>query len=316
MNTSVVYIYTPQKYPLNFLRLRKFVFDLRMKMRGRSNGPEEVLKSISAHAKIRRTRNLKRIPLSSSVWIPDNEENVLKYADREQLKTRRVLLGPNVRQHNPMLAALFHDLNEKIALVPSESMKNILMSMDGRYEPAQIFVWAAGVDASYWEPSRVDKEKSVLIYCKGKYSQESIDCLIRKLHLRGFQVEILIYGKYKQKIFKDLLNKASFVIWIGHTETQGLAQFQAWSMNVPTLISNLDIQTRNGERGALVSPAPFLTEMTGVITLEREITNTEIDSFIKNLDQFQPRKWIIENGSTFKAFTEFLSVYEIDQNVN
>jgi hypothetical protein len=287
-----------------------------MKIRGRSNGPEEVLKSISAHARIRRTRNLKRIPLTASVWIPDNEENILKYADREQLKTRKVLLGPNVRQHNPILGALFHDLEQKIALVPSESMKNILMSMDARYESAQIIVWAAGVDTSYWKSSPMSKEKSVLIYCKGIYSQESVDSLVKKLRLRGFQADILIYGNYKQRKFKEILNKVSFVIWIGHTETQGLAQFQAWSMNVPTLISNLDVQTRNGERGTLVSPAPFLNEMTGVISLDREITNTELDLFINNLDQFQPRKWIMENGSTLKAFTEFLSIYEINKHVN
>jgi glycosyltransferase involved in cell wall biosynthesis len=284
-----------------------------MRLIGRSNGPNEVLKSLSKYAVLVRKRKLDQIPESHSIWVPDNELNFIKYGEMNTLKTRRLILGPNVRQYEPELSSIFLGHPTSVAVVPSDSMKEILIAIDNRFANEDVEVWPAGIDVEYWRPN--NSEKSLVpIYIKGATTQSHIVEIEGYIRQHGFETAILRYGEYKQKQYRKILRKSAFIIWIGHTETQGIAQFQAWSMNVPTLVSNLPAETLSGERGELVSPAPFLTESTGMISRSRMISPIELFEFIRNLDSYSPRNWVLENASQKRAFEKFMKIYTLDDN--
>lgn len=146
MGHRKIYIYSPRRYIFDTTLLRKHVYDTRMRLIGRSNGPNEVLKSLSKYAVLVRKRKLDQIPESHSIWVPDNELNFIKYGEMNTLKTRRLILGPNVRQYEPELSSIFLGHPTSVAVVPSDSMKEILIAIDNRFANEDVEVWPAGID--------------------------------------------------------------------------------------------------------------------------------------------------------------------------
>jgi hypothetical protein len=169
-------------------------------------------------------------------------------------------------------------------------------------------VWFSGVDTKYWCPREERESNLVLVYQKGPDSDLPSRKVIQILKEKGLAFELLTYGKYKQSTYLQLLQNAKFVIWIGHTETQGLAQFQAWSMNVPTLVSELDGKRLSEKDGVHASPSPFLNDSCGRQSALREISSGEIQNFIDDLNKFTPRKWILDNAEFWMRTEELMAI--------
>jgi glycosyltransferase involved in cell wall biosynthesis len=88
------------------------------------------------------------------------------------------------------------------------------------------------------------------------------------------------------------LNDCVALVYIGKSESQGIALLEAWAMNVPTFVykANNPISITS-EHGTLIlgpdqySAAPYLTDERGLFWSNV----SELGSYLKDINHFSPR---------------------------
>lgn len=166
----------------------------------------------------------------------------------------------------------------------------------------KIVIWTVGVDFNYWQPLALKQETSnskVIIYVK---SQD--DLLVNEVKLllkkSGFLFSIITYGCYSEEHYRKELQSSVALIYIGKSESQGIALLEAWAMNVPTFVYNAkEAMVIQSEAGAIYlqennySTAPYLTEERGLFWN----TTSELQSHLSAIAKFAPRS----NSEMFSA---------------
>lgn len=274
-----------------------------------SDGPAEVQLSVkplkeSAYIKV---KNSNALPMNRNLWIGSGivtkvlVENVIKS------NPRKLVLGPNIDIHDLQVRRLFDEVSDSIFLVPSIWVKNFYVTQL-HIDPDRVKVWAAGVDTQKWSPSG-SKQKLVLIYIKGEFGEAAIS-MKEALRRIGLESHILKYGNYSQTEYLKLLGRAHFAVFLTGTESQGMAQFQSWSMDVPTLVL---AQTKYhspavSPEGVEASSSPYLTEKTGLFFHDLEDLNS-LERFIEILETFSPRLWLQSNFTLSASSQNFLELF-------
>ena len=220
----------------------------------------------------------------------------------------KIMAGPNFYPDEPLL------LNPMVRnyLVPSHWCLNLIENSN---LAAKTKVWPVGIDSDYWKPSYSEKEKNSstkagLIYLKSKSSKaDSLENSINKTI--GIKWKTIRYGTYKPSDLRRALADVDFCVYLGDSESQGIAQFACWSMNIPTFVFNsnerirIQMNTKSIELDSnQYCVAPYLSPATGSLWSEEK----ELENLI-NLDlakSFSPRKWIIENASPSRWSNEYL----------
>jgi hypothetical protein len=309
----------PDLHPIFEIRLPKIVnlsttlYELlqfiKVRRKGISDGPAEVNRSLSSLKQSGeiRAKRLGRIPRNSRVWIGSGPIVKSKLENVKFLRPAKFILGPNLDIHNPHVRTLLEGIENAIFLVPSEWVLNYYVEVLG-IAHSKIQVWAAGVNTEMWKP-RDTKKNMVLIYQKGNYQEFGVQ-ISKILNLLGYEVSILRYGTYAQSTYLDLLNRCKFAVFLSGTESQGLAQFQAWSMDVPTFVlaQRSYIDPKSSDRIIAASSSPYLTDATGSF-FEMRDAEASIHKFVEKLDSFAPRKWVLANYSDDKTAKEFLQLF-------
>lgn len=176
----------------------------------------------------------------------------------------------------------------------------------------RIAIWPAGVDPEYWKPNekRVAGEtKNVLVYVKGAPREMAIavENLLRKY---DWQPLCINYGSYTVAQYKDALLKSDFAVFLGGTESQGIALAEAWAMDVPTLVYNTRKLFYRGRQFSMASYCPYLTEKTGIDWRELD----ELEGLIKVMPycfgEFTPRAWVLDNMTDEVCAKKMLNIVE------
>jgi len=297
-----------QSRKLSLPEIRSSVYDFRQKMIGKSNGPREVRKLINYQSYFGRVGELKANKIVDSIWVPGNEELLMRLL-RSNISAQKLFIGPNVAAEKPKLSELIlRNVNSRV-LVPSESMKDILLDRKLGYLPENLLIWFAGVDHKYWHPDVNANKHFVLVYQKGPDSEDRVKLVVESLRSLNLQFVIIKYGEYRQGEYLRLLNECKFVIWVGHTETQGIAQFQAWAMNVPTLVSGLPKKRLEERDGFMASAAPYLSSSTGILARKEQPSLEEITLMNESLENLSPRLWIIDNATQEIAISNLVKIF-------
>jgi hypothetical protein len=233
-----------------------------------------------------------------------------------QISSNRILLGPNIDfllERNLRMLGFFPQAH---LVVPSEWVIGVLKS-DPYLKNRKFVIWAAGVDINFWSCKDEFETitRSVLIYIKGEIEVDTLDQVKLTLEDLGYSYQVIEYGFYDNYFFRNELKKSDFAIWLGSTESQGIAQFQAWAMGVPTLIQRKDIYVV-GKDAFLSSSSPYLSQQTGCFTKTEEITPEDINEFVSTLSLRSPRVWI-ENNATIEIAGEKLKkcFHEVDLGI-
>jgi len=158
--------------------------------------------------------------------------------------------------------------------------------------------WPAGVDTSYWAPSPPAGELTkVLIFNKqAKGPVGPISAYIPLLQRRGYQVEVIVYGKYMPDQYLRMLRQSCLMVGFVTDESQGLAWAEAWSTDVPTLLWFQDHDTYQGRTFAS-STAPYLSAKTGLFFSSLVEFESVLTQWESSRQEFQPRQWVLENMS-------------------
>ena len=211
-------------------------------------------------------------------------------------RIKRLFAGPNVAMLPSEITSLPSSNKIDIYLHPCQWVINWWNSIDPEF-PIKQHVWVAGVDTEFWQSplKKKSRQKSVLIY-KKKCPDEIFQSCIRIAKSMGLDVFKIRYGSYSIKEYKAKLGQVDFVIYLSESESQGIALFESWSCNIPTLVWDRGFFKWEGY-SASASSAPYLTNMTGHCFSGAEELEQSIQYMLDNLDEFQPRSWVLKYGS-------------------
>jgi len=165
------------------------------------------------------------------------------------------------------------------------------------------FCWAAGVDTAVWRPlDGSTPSRLILIFDKRHETDDPTRTLPYQEYLRGlgWQVEVLTRCgsiKYTAQQYRGMLQQSALMVgFTMYPESQGIAWAEAWSCNVPTLISQFEFHSYKGRRYR-GSAAPFLTPATGLFFNDLDHFKEQFAHWQTHRDQFMPRKWVLEHMS-------------------
>ena len=283
-------------------------------MKSRSSGPREVELSLLAHPNTRLWKKFNQRATSSKfVLILSDFLDELPQGLKDSLSGKEVLIGPNIdftSERNIQQLKYFPGAG---FLAPTSwPLKIIAAHAD--IDEKNMYSWFAGVDSDRWKPSKtVIKDVYVLLYVKDFSAQSEIqECkqYFENQQINYFQLE---YGKYTNDLFRSTLAKTSHMVVIGGTESQGIAHFQAWSMNVPTLVSRRETHEFAGKLYP-ASSSPYLNDQTGQFSTHSSIEIQDLDSFLSEARSFSPREWILANATIEIAFQNLCAIFNLQSS--
>jgi len=223
-------------------------------------------------------------------------------------KIKKIIAGPNIVITPEDAGSIL--LNEAIDLVivPSQWVKDFYASFKPGFGE-RIGVWAAGVEnpKDFQEKPR----ERCLIY-KKNVDENLFNFILKYLKSQSIEYKTIKYGKYKREEYFDLLEKVKFAIFLSKSESQGLALQEAWMRNVPTLVWNRGYWQYKKYKWQGSSSAPYLTEDCGIFFKDRNDFKNKFNIFIKNLSNFKPRKYSLENFTdeiTAKNYLKIINNY-------
>jgi hypothetical protein len=281
----------------------------------RLSGPASVLNSITNHSS--RTEflvvsNLEFIESGSYVWI--QEGNLWEIKDKDVLSlsmcASRVVLGPNIDWYNTKNLEFLTFLDSPVLLAPSSWVVRALQTC---LPKSDIRIWPAGVDCEYWQPLPGLK-KWIIFYVKNLKYLDHVRVLRQKLQMLGHNAKIVVYGQYTQNRYRKILMTSVAVIWIGQTESQGIALAETWAMDVPTMIFGDNLWVSPSGELFESSPAPYFSSKCGQISKFENLTTDGILDFITNMrhSQYSPRSYVLQNFNILKQKRELQGIFEDD----
>ncbi|HBU06928.1 MAG TPA: hypothetical protein DEB09_02500 [Candidatus Magasanikbacteria bacterium] len=234
--------------------------------------------------------------LGDTVYIPGGYQ-ALKWAIKmkKKGKIKKLITGPNQvitpADNNGIIKSKYIDL----FLVNSEWIKDFYIE-DAPELGDHIDIWPAGVDTEFWKPNKEsDIEKNVLIYYKRPIKKMFDECK-KILENRGYNVEVIYYGKYTIEEYRESLNRNSFIVYLVEQESQGISLTEAWAMDTPTIVWNPGYYHNIDGVNYFSSSAPYLNSQTGKFFNGVK----EFDELIKNelkKEEFLSRGWVLKNMS-------------------
>ena len=210
---------------------------------------------------------------------------------------KKLLIGPNIDLKSLRNIELIHEGNYDSVLVPSKWANHVF----NEWPPSSVLrtnIWDAGVDTDYWKPYRKSLKSGYLIYKKGEVDPRLLSEIASYLESKG-PVRTLQYGKHSKREFRREVDKSQAVIWLGSTETQGIALCEIWSLDVPTLVLERPWRHVLGKSWPS-SSAPYLSESTGKFI--RTIEDVKVGISHVEARAFRPRIWVLNNQSAEESF--------------
>jgi hypothetical protein len=202
-------------------------------------------------------------------------------------------LGPNIvlyKDHIPPADA---------HIVPSSWVAD---TYSHQFRPSvRCLVWPTGVDTSFWIPRGTPHPKRAVLYIKNEASDVAgplIQATRNLLRDRTYETIDIVYGSYTAEGFLDALQRSAVNIVFSPSESQGIALFESWAADVPTLVWTGDTGAHYSyNRTWLSSSAPYLSARTGTFFS----TAVHLARILSAMDSgqlhFRPREWIMEHGS-------------------
>lgn len=197
-------------------------------------------------------------------------------------KIHKVVAGPNVVAHSQEAGGILLDSSIDIILVPSEWVAD-LWTHEAPEIADKLKVWPSGVAISKASTRRGNP----VIY--NKLGDEEM--LKELLKVLGVEVRVFTYDAYEHGDYEAALSDAPYMVYLSHSESQGLALQEAWAHDVPTLVN----KSTHWESGTYSWDAPqincpYLTPELGRIFESTE----ELKALIEEVKMLHPKQYCDE----------------------
>ncbi|TKC60959.1 glycosyltransferase [Pedobacter hiemivivus] len=229
-----------------------------------------------------------------------------------------VIFGAGVFAHPIDHPDLFSKYpNVKRFLVPGDWMKK----MCEPYYGDKVLAWPAGIDTDHWSPSwNADKEFDFLIYDKrGKTdlpAQKFMHTILSEFAKKQLKHQLINYGDYSPAELKTKLANSKAVLFLSRHETQGQAYQQVLSTNTPILAWDKGGYWQDPAyfpykvKYEPVSAVPYWDERCGLKFSEIEEFPLKLTQFLKNMPEYKPRQYILEQLTLEKSAQMYCNIVE------
>lgn len=173
--------------------------------------------------------------------------------------------------------------------------------------------WPVGVDEDYWcpDPNSAGKIVDFLIYDKIGQAQNRllVPAVLQELAQRGLTFETLSYGDYDLAHYRYLLRTSRAMIYLTESESQGIALFEAWACDIPTLVWDRQLLEWKGYCMTGASSAPYLGPDCGLSFRDLTGLPGRLDKFEASLSAFRPREFILRRFTLAQAAQAYVRLY-------
>ena len=226
----------------------------------------------------------------------------------------KIIVGPNLYNLARDIPENL-DISRAVYLQPSEWSKQCFL--DFGFDKCKLDFWPTGIDTDLFKPSQKKKD-IVLIYFKQRFKEEmeEVKTILRS---KNINFRVIVYGNYMESDYQDLLSRSRYIMWVGRSESQGLALQEALAADVPIIVWDVSYMGHGDPNSGLTSEesayknttsAPYFDERCGLKIKEIEELPSAIDFMEANLKKFKPREFILNNLSLDGRAREFLGFYE------
>ena len=251
------------------------------------------------------------------IWIHDDPE-AFKAAVK-LTKPPLILAGPNIYtlpSQLPPFSASF----PLVWLHPAPWVQKFWETFQN--QKLRSVVWPVGIDTKTFAPTNSISKDLVLVYNKQRTVADTKK-VCEALSLLGEQFQVLTYGNYQEAEYQSLLSRAKALVWVGRSESQGIALLEALSMNVPTLVWDVEKFGQWEGQGRTffsaeqlnfspVTSAPYFNETCGVKFTQDTELDERLKEFLGHLPTFSPRLYIENNLSLQKQAESFLEIFKTE----
>lgn len=216
---------------------------------------------------------------------------------KKQGYVKKIIAGPNLVVTPEDFGSIIQDPNIDIVLQPSQWSKDFYVSLAPNLN-SKIEVWPAGVEIP--NSSSTQKKYDFLVYNKLEKS-DLFNNIINFLKENNFKFRILNYGTFKQSEYFELLEQSKYLIYLSNSESQGLAMFEAWARNVPSLVWERGVWQYGKYSWKGKTASFYVTNENGLIFEDFSDFLEKIKVFVAF--EFQSQKYV-ENNFSFKKIAE------------
>jgi glycosyltransferase involved in cell wall biosynthesis len=276
------------------------------------NGPFKVFKNlIKGLDKIGYPYVINRdLNATKRLWIQDDLVALRYLRHSKAFK----VVGPNLVVMPQEIPAKV-DLTDAVYLFPCEWPARLWKNLG--FYACRTAIWPVGVDTDEFQPSTIsDSERRVIVYHKDRDVQELVT-ILETLHALHLPYRLVLYGRYSEKDYKELLSETSFIVWHGCHESQGIALQEAMACNIPVLVS--DATSLAQAKSSYIFPAnlsgfpvtsvPYFDEMCGIRITDLRRLGDAIEKMVAMRKMFQPREFVQKNLSLEKQARELVDVW-------
>lgn len=273
--------------------------------RGRSSGPVSVYKALveGLHAL--------HIPVqvnnrdASAVACVLSGVKTLQWAiEQKKRGTIKLLLaGPNiVISPEDAQRVLLSDHIDAV-LVPSEWVRQFYMHYG--IQPEKIKVWAAGVSVPH--QVHTAKKYDFLLYDKAE-NADMIQEIQHILKQQSFSYHTLKYGTFSRADYYKALACSRYLLYISPSESQGLAMFEAWAMDVPSLHWERGFYEYKGYRYEGRTSTPYVHPDVGMAFTDVIELSKILATFVGHT--FFPKRYILNGFTQVQSAQHLLSIID------
>jgi hypothetical protein len=285
-------------------------------------GPEKVRKNLTLGLKnlgLEVILNKAPIDLSRVCSVLSGKQTVKKLLESG---VKKLVLGPNLTAQD--MAEIFqkYEKNLKTILAPSKEVRFVYSRLG---IPEEIItVWPVGIDTrEFADTTAMSKTTNALVYFKRRNKTELSEVL-EILKKTNQSYKIISYGSYTESEFKTALKNCQYAVILDGTESQGIAVQEIMSCNLPLFVFDQiylgEIADTALKENLQVTSVPYWSESCGVKVstdmfgksknpyLKISETLPVFQDFLKQLGDYKPRKYILDNLDLNQRTKQFLSL--------
>ena len=263
-------------------------------------------------------------------WIHDDSKAIIEAG----FLNKPVLVGPNIvvlPKDLPRLRKSLHP--NSIYLYPSHWVVD--MWEQSGFKECKMATWPVGIDLDAFalqKRTHSDSNKA-LVYFKQR-NKRTLNDVNEILKNKNIEYKVLYYGFYSEKEYKETLMGSKLCIWIGCSESQGVALQEALATGIPMIVldaESLSDAVSENKKGYFdykvpkelnnikTSSAPYFDDRCGLKINNISQLSNSIDYVLTNIDIFRPRDYIKENLSleaASKSLVDKFNYLDTDQKTN
>ena len=280
----------------------------------RNRGPRKVVSNLMRGLDRLEVPYIVNQALNATNWLWIHDDPVALKKAATLASQAHVIAGPNIYTTPRELPAGL-PTSDMLWVYPSSWVENF-WNMSG-FSHTSTGIWSVGIDTEVFAPND-QKKGQVLVYVKQR-SEADIIVVTEALHALQESYRIIRYGSYQEENYRKALGTAKAVIWIGRSESQGIAMMEALAMDIPVLVWDIssfgewegcghDIFTHAELDFKKATAAPYFDAQCGEIVHTATQLEERLPTFFANLGMYTPRNYIVANHTLTQSAQRFLAL--------